>query len=102
MVIIPGSALHCNLICRGISCYNHYMTVLVINTHDAIKRLIKAGQNEESAEAIVELITEVHEQVVTKTDLKNEIQNLEQRITIKLYTVGIAIIGVLAAFKYWG
>ena len=74
------------------------MTVLVINTHDAIKRLVRAGQDEEAAEAIVELITDIHEQVATKSD----IEMLEQRMTIKLYTVGIAIVGVLAAFKYWG
>jgi len=74
------------------------MTVLVINTHDAIKRLVKAGQDEEAAEAIVELITDIHEQAATKSD----IEMLEQRMTIKLYTVGIAIVGVLAAFKYWG
>lgn len=74
------------------------MTVLVINTHDAIKRLVKAGQDEEAAEAIVDLITDIHEQVATKSD----IEMLEQRMTTKLYTVGIAIVGVLAAFKYWG
>ena len=74
------------------------MTVLVLNTHEAIKRLIKAGQNQESAEAIVELITDVHEHVATKSD----VEILEQRLTVKLYTVGIALIGILAALKYWG
>ena len=74
------------------------MTVLVLNTHDAIKRLVKSGQSEKSAEAIVELITDVHEQVATKSDLKI----LEQQITVKLYTVGIAIVGLLTAIKYWG
>jgi len=74
------------------------MTVLVINTHDAIKRLVKAGQDEAAAEAIVELITDIHEQVATKSDL----HMLEQRMTVKLYTVGIAIVGVLTTFKYWG
>ncbi len=77
------------------------MTVLVLNTHEAIKRLVKAGQDEKTAETIVELITDVHEQVVTKSDLKHSIESLEQRITIKLYTVGIAIIGVLAAIKHF-
>ena len=72
--------------------------MIVLNTHDAIKRLVKAGQDEKSAEAIVELIIDVHEQVSTKADL----ELLEQRLTIKLFTVGIAIIGVLAAIKYWG
>ncbi len=74
------------------------MAMIVLNTHDAIKRLVKAGQDEKSAEAIVELIIDVHEQVSTKADL----ELLEQRLTIKLFTVGIAIIGVLAAIKYWG
>ena len=74
------------------------MTVLVINTHDAIKRLVKSGQDEKQAEAIVELITDIHEMVATRSD----IELLEQRLTIKLYTVGIAIVGVLAAINYWG
>ena len=74
------------------------MTVLVLNTHEAIKKLVKAGQSEESAEAIVTLITEVHEQVATKSDIRI----LEQQITVKLYTVGIAVVGLLAALKYWG
>lgn len=82
--------------------YNYNMTVLVLNTHDAIKRLVKSGQDEKTAEAIVELITEVHEQVVTKSDLKYSLENLEQRLTIRLYTVSIAIVGILAALKYWG
>ena len=77
------------------------MSVLVLNTHEVVKRLVKAGQDEKAAEAIVEVITEVHEQVVTKGDLKNEIEKLEQRLTNKLYTVGIAVVGVLAALKYW-
>lgn len=74
------------------------MTVLVINTHDAIKRLMKAGQKEEEAEAIVQLITDMHEQVATKSD----IAMLEQRITVKFYSVAIVIVGLLAAIKYWG
>ena len=78
------------------------MTVLVLNTHEVVKRLVKAGQDEKAAEAIVEVITDVHEQVATKADLKNEIEKLEHRMTNKLYTVGIAIVGVLAAIKYWG
>ena len=60
------------------------MSVLVLNTHEVVKRLVKAGQDEKAAEAIVEVITEVHEQVVTKGDLKNEIEKLEQRLTNKL------------------
>ena len=78
------------------------MSVLVLNTHEVVKRLVKAGQDEKAAEAIIEVITEVHEQVVTKGDLKNEIEKLEQRLTNKLYTVAIAVVGVLAALKYWG
>lgn len=74
------------------------MTVLVLNTLDAIKRLVKSGQSEKSDEAIVELITDVHEHVATKSD----IQSLEDRLTVKLYTAGIAVIVILAAFKYWG
>ncbi len=88
------------------------MTVLVLNTHDAVKRLVKSGQSEETAEAIVELVTDVHEHVATKSDLmllksdltllKSDLKSLEDRLTVKLYTVGMAIAGLLAAFNYFG
>lgn len=81
------------------------MAVLVLDTHSAIKRLVKAGQKEAEAEAIVELITDVHEQVATKADLAmlgQDLKVMEQAITLRIYTVAITIVGVLAAFKYWG
>lgn len=62
------------------------------------KALVKSGQQQETAEAIVELITDVHEQVATKSN----IELLEQRLTVKIYTVGIGVVGILTALKYWG
>ena len=92
--------MYCNRLCFIIN-----MTGFVLNTHEAIKKLVKSGQDEKSAEAIVALLTEVHEHVATKNDtaaLRSDIQLLEQKLTVKLYSVGIAVVGILTAFKYWG
>jgi hypothetical protein len=61
------------------------MTVLVLNTHDAIKRLIKAGEDEKTAETIVELITDVHEQVATR----HEVKMLETKINMLQWMIGL-------------
>ncbi|MEO1262053.1 MAG: hypothetical protein AAFZ15_24830 [Bacteroidota bacterium] len=72
------------------------MAVLVLNTHEAIKRLVKSGQDEKSAEAIVELITDVHEQVATRQEMKI----LETKIGMLQWMVGLNLAmtaGVLMA-----
>ena len=61
------------------------MAVLVLNTHEAVKRLVKTGQKQEAAEAIVELITDMHEQVATKNDIKI----LEARFNMLQWMVGL-------------
>ena len=73
------------------------MTVFV-DTLQAKKELVQGGLKESEAEAIVSVLSTANDQVATKKDL----QVLESSLTVKLYTIGIAIVGVLAALKYWG
>ena len=69
-----------------------------IDTLEAKKQLVSGGLNDDAAEAIVKILSSSGDQLATKKDLKL----LESSLTLKVYTVGIAIVGVLAAMKYWG
>lgn len=69
-----------------------------VDTLQAKKELVQGGLKESEAEAIVSVLSTANDQVATKKDL----QVLESSLTVKLYTIGIAIVGVLAALKYWG
>ena len=69
-----------------------------VDTLQAKKELVQGGLKESEAEAIVNVLSSANEQVATKKDL----QVLESSLTVKLYTVGIAVVGVLTALKYWG
>ena len=66
----------------------------VFDTHAAVKRLQAAGVDEPQAEAIVDTLQgAVTSHVATKSDL----DNLELRITIKLYAVAGGVIGLVVA-----
>lgn len=78
----------------------------VLDTHKAIKMLTGAGFDEAQAEALVGLVRRVHSELVTKTDLRSELQALELRIekrfnqlTIQLVLLFVALAGVLAALE---
>jgi hypothetical protein len=64
---------------------------------------MKSGQSEDSAKAIVEIISTVREEVVTKSDivlLQSDIRSLEDRLITTFYTVAIAIVGLLIVLRY--
>ena len=66
------------------------------------KDLITAGFSEEKADVLVQALEEREDGLVTNKTLAYALERLEMKLTIKLYTVGIAIVGVLAALNYWG
>lgn len=70
-----------------------------IDTLQITKRLQKKGLKTEAAEEIAEILkereSEAIKDLVTKTDLRNEIRLLEQRITIKMGTMIIAAIAII-------
>lgn len=70
------------------------MPTISFDTHKFIRRLRDAGISEEQAEAIAEAFREAHieAEIATKTDLRE----LEYRLIIKLGTMIVVAIGVVA------
>lgn len=70
------------------------MPTISFDTHKFIRRLRDAGIPEEQAEAIAEAFREAHieAEIATKTDLRE----LEYRLIIKLGTMIVVAIGVVA------
>ena len=83
--------------------------MLIKDTHKAIKSLKEAGLPPEQAERIVGLFQEADEQAATGHDidllrkdieaLRKEMDVLRKDLTIKVYTVGLAIAGLMAALE---
>ena len=70
------------------------MPSITFDTHKFIRRLREAGISEEQAEAIAEAFREANlgAEIATKTDLRE----LEYRLIIKLGTMIVVTIGVVA------
>lgn len=70
------------------------MPTISFDTHKFIRRLRDAGISEEQAEAIAEAFREarIEAEIATKTDLRE----LEYRLIIKLGTMIVVAIGVVA------
>lgn len=66
------------------------MTEVVIDTHAYFKRLTGAGMSEPLAEVVAHERAQHIESLVTKDDLKSEMQLLEHRLTIKFGTMFVA------------
>lgn len=102
---------------------------MLIDTLKAQRRLTQSGFNEQQAESLVELLSTAEEQVATKDDLerlrqagKQDLERLRQDLehqidelrqdmdkrfevlqrdlTIRIYAVGLTIIGVMAALNF--
>jgi len=71
------------------------MAAITFNTHEFIKSLEKTGLSEKQAEAITTGILRAHDSadVATKADLRE----MELRMTIKLGSMMIVAVGILAA-----
>lgn len=74
------------------------MSTYTIDTAKAIDRLTEAGMNGSQARAIVEIFSESQESLATKADLRE----LGSRFTIKLYSVGALVVGILMLLEYLG
>ena len=72
-------------------------TVVTIDTHAAVKKLIGSKFTEEQAEAIVSVLTNVSDTVATKHDL----ELLRRDIAIQIWSSVAVIVAVLSAFKYF-
>jgi hypothetical protein len=69
------------------------MATILFDSHTFIKRLKATGFTEEQAEAIVDASRDALSQLVTKDDLRE----LEQRMSIKFGALIAAAVGVLIA-----
>ena len=70
------------------------MPIISFDTHKFIRRLRESGISEEQAEAIAEAFREANleAEIATKTDLRE----LEYRLIIKLGTMIVVAIGIVA------
>ena len=78
----------------------------VKDTHKAFERLTGAGCSKEMTEALLEILGESWDDLVTKSHLDTRLNDLEARMReqelrmrIHLYTVAIVVIGILAALE---
>ena len=78
----------------------------VRDTHKAFERLTGAGCSKELTEALLEILGESWDDLVTKEHLDTRLNDLEARMReqelrmrIHLYTVAIVVIGILAALE---
>ena len=80
-----------------------------IDTLRAHSILTDAGVPKKQADALVNVISEVNDASVslsdlklTEAELKNQISLLRRDLTIKIYSIGLAIAGLMAAFNLIG
>lgn len=74
------------------------MSVLVFDTHAYIKKLKAVGFSEEQAEVQAEVLSSlIEEQFATKRDLKELEERLTYRLTLRLGSMMVAAVGIVAA-----
>ena len=81
------------------------MTTIVFDTHAFVKELAEAGMPEKQAEVLARSqATLIDEKLATKQDLKelearlrHDMKELETRLTIRLGSMMVVAIGVVAA-----
>ena len=74
------------------------MVAIMFDTHAFVKELTQAGMPEPQAEVLARSqATLINEKLVTKQDLKQELRELELRLTLRLGSMMVVAIGVVAA-----
>jgi hypothetical protein len=63
------------------------MATAILDTHGMVKRLVGTGMPEAQAEAVVELVKETHEQLVTREVLRYELALVEERLNKRIDTL---------------
>ena len=73
------------------------MSVITFDTHAYIKKLKAVGVSEEQAEVQAQAIADlVNDRLVTKEDLERSLKELEYRLVIRLGSMMVVAIGVIA------
>lgn len=74
------------------------MSAITFDTHAYIKKLKAVGMPEEQAEVQAEAIAElVTDRLVTKEDLDRSLKELEYRLTIRLGSMMVVAVSLIAA-----
>ena len=74
------------------------MAAIMFDTHAFVKELTEAGMPERQAEVLSRSqATLIEEKLVTKPILKQELRELELRLTLRLGSMMVVAIGVVAA-----
>ena len=68
---------------------------VIYDTHKVVKKLVKAGFTEKQAEVFTE---EQKELIDTHLATKQDLKNMENRITIRMGGMLMATVGLLASF----
>lgn len=75
----------------------HGMSVITFDTHTYIKKLKAVGVSEEQAEVQAQAIADlVNDRLVTKEDLERGLKELEYRLIIRLGSMMVVAIGIIA------
>ena len=73
------------------------MSVITFDTHAYIKKLKAVGMSEEQAEVQAQAIADlVNDRLVTKEDLDRSLKELEYRLVIRLGSMMVVAIGIIA------
>jgi hypothetical protein len=73
------------------------MSVITFDTHAYIKRLKAVGVPEEQAEVQAQAIADlVNDRLVTKEDIERSLKELEYRLVIRLGSMMVVAIGIIA------
>ncbi len=78
------------------------MVTFLIDTAEALKSLTASGMPEPQAEAVVKVRSQDHGDLVTKTDLKASLNELESRLNLKIYLMAGLVIAGLKILEYLG
>ena len=85
------------------------MTMILFDTHKAVKELIESGVDEKQAETLIGVINDIYaNEAVTKADLKVMHSDLKQEIHavardmewIKKLLLAVGVTVLIAALKY--
>lgn len=83
-------------------CYNEHMTAILFDTLKFSAHLKASGFSEEQAQGVTSALTEAfHDKAVTPETLRQELQLLESRMTVKLGSMIIVATTVLAAINFF-
>lgn len=82
--------------------YLRRMSTVTFDTLEFTRRLREAGFDEKQAEAVVRVLAESQERLVTREHFDAKLEALELRLTIKLGGLIAAGIGIIAALLKLG